>query len=429
MEDFGLTLIAGGRGPARLPTCECTLRHARIAASACGTFQPSAGVSAIVVRALSFFGPGQLRALRVGDADVFRLVLSMLQPLPGDGASASQMAQAIDSLSVVDLTGDPNDAEDEAHAAAIIERCAATVTELKGHLPMDLLCESECVERPPVLARCTRLELLSGASGCTPAVWLGLSQLHTLHDVDLSLVSTAAVAAALPRLHTLTTHSRTPLSVDGVAGFFTDLLPQLRVFHFRGSWPVESAPSAVAPLPLLEELLWEECSPQCSPSMHFSLPTAFFGARPIVLQIVYDAIAACLTGRGGAPGELTCSLLARVRTLRLSAFMSPSVSDVAQVLRAAPQLRTFRCSGGPRGDTRWLTASTAPLNPAFVDLVHPRLRHFSWVTVGRETLSPDDGCASRLRRTCFPRLREVKVGRKTFSVTPDDTGRHRMQVR
>jgi hypothetical protein len=163
--------------------------------------------------------------------------------------------------------------------------------------------------------------------------------------------------------------------------------------------------------------------------MHVSMPTAFFGARPIVLHTVYDAIAGCLTGRGGAPGELTCSLLARVCTLRLPAYTSVSVADVAQVLRAAPQLRTFRCSGGMRGDTSWLTASTAPLNPAFVDLVHPRLRRFSWVTVGRETLSPDDGCASRLRQTCFPRLREVKVGRKTFSVTPDDTGRHRMQDR
>jgi hypothetical protein len=45
------------------------------------------------------------------------------------------------------------------------------------------------------LARCTRLQSLSSADY--------YAQLHTLRDVDFAAVSAAAIAAALPRLHTL----------------------------------------------------------------------------------------------------------------------------------------------------------------------------------------------------------------------------------
>jgi hypothetical protein len=91
MQDFALTLISAGRGPARLPTCEHTLRHARIKANVGDTFQRVEGASAVVVRALSFFGPGELRALRVEDHDVFRLIMTILQPrCDGGDASASR---------------------------------------------------------------------------------------------------------------------------------------------------------------------------------------------------------------------------------------------------------------------------------------------------------------------------------------------------
>jgi hypothetical protein len=83
---------------------------------------------------------------------------------------------------------------------------------------------------------------------------------------------------------------------------------------------------------------------------------------------------------------------------------------MARVLLAAPQLRTFGV--GPThsasedervcGDVKWLTASHAPLAPAFMGLVHPRLRRFG-VAVEPPPGSPsrDKGCASRLRRMCF----------------------------
>jgi hypothetical protein len=51
-------------------------------------------------------------------------------------------------------------------------------------------------EAASAVAGCTRLECLTGAYPYTPLVWLGLSQLHTLHGVDLRTVS--AIAAALP---------------------------------------------------------------------------------------------------------------------------------------------------------------------------------------------------------------------------------------
>jgi hypothetical protein len=254
MQAFALLLVAAGRGPARLPTCEHTLRHARFKMPVRGlkcTFQPV--VSAIFVRALSFFGPGELRALRVEDAGFFGLVVSTLRA----PETATQAAQALDSLCAVEVVAPSYDAADSSRAAPIIESCAATLTELKGYLPGRVLCASDGSGRPPVLACCTRLEILIFAYLYTPAVWLGLSQLHTLRGVDLGQVSTAAIAAALPRLHTLTMYSNDELvSVDSVAGFFTDLLPRLRLFHFFGMWPREAATAAAAPLPQLEELEW-----------------------------------------------------------------------------------------------------------------------------------------------------------------------------
>jgi hypothetical protein len=360
------------------------------------------------------FGPGELRALRVGDADVFRLVLAMLRPLSGDGAAAIQAAQAVASLSVVELTGYPTVAEDEVNAAAVIERCAATVTELRGPLPVRLLCESDRVGHPPVLARCTRLEVLACARDYA-AVWLGLSQLHTLQDVDLNVVSTAAIAAALPRLHTLTTYGE-HVCLDKVAGFFTDLLPRLRVFHFTGTWSVEPATSAVAPLPQLQELIWVDHTY----SVRIPLPTAFLGARPTVLHAPYELVVKSLPTHGDAPGEPASSFLARVCVLHVYTYTPVSVSAVAQVIRAAPRLRTFICALHP-GDMQWITTPTAPLHPAFVGLVHPRLRYLGVAT--RVSASSGDGCASRLQRTCFPRLLEMKVGDVTFFATPDETAR------
>jgi hypothetical protein len=86
--------------------------------------------------------------------------------------------------------------------------------------------QRRCDVAENVVARCTRLESLMNAQHYTPSAWLHLSQLHTLGGVDLSVVSMAAIAAALPRLHTLAVFAYPPgVPAAAVAGFFGDLLP------------------------------------------------------------------------------------------------------------------------------------------------------------------------------------------------------------
>jgi hypothetical protein len=85
--------------------------------------------SPVVARALSLFGPGELRALRVYDANTFSLALS-----------TPTQADSLRALCAVGIGYWSLEPEDEMPAVAIIERCAATVTELKGPLPAHLLC-------------------------------------------------------------------------------------------------------------------------------------------------------------------------------------------------------------------------------------------------------------------------------------------------
>jgi hypothetical protein len=260
------------------------------------------------------------------------------------------------------------------------------------------------------------------AARYTPAAWLGLSQLHTLRGVDLDEVSPAAIAAALPRLHTLTTFRHTDAhNPASAAGFFTDLLPQLRVFHFKGKWSVEASecpsPAPPPPLPLLEELVWDDPQP--------TVLRRFLGARPTLLKAPYDLIAECLTGaRGGdtSGGEAASSnscLLARVCMLVIACDTDPVVSDidistVARVLRAAPRMRTLAAFPRLCGDTSCLTASAAPLHPAFAGLIHPRLRQLYVNTTSDDVPQRDDSCASPLRRACFPHLQSVLVAGQQF---------------
>jgi hypothetical protein len=401
------------------------LRHARTKAyhSVTGNWQ-FVDVSVVVRRALSFFGKSDLRVLRAGDADIFCHIVSMMQPRSRGAAPTSQMAQALDSLRAVEIMSHIEDREKQLQLAAIIERCAATVTELKGPLPARLLCESDRAGHPPVLARCTRLEVLTCADAYPPAAWLGLSQLHTLQGVHLNRVSLAAIAAALPRLHTLTSFG-TAAKARSVAGFFTDLLPRLRVFHFKGAWPRTTNTSELAstvaplPLPLLEELIWQDRSPQST------VHRGFLGARPLLLHAPYELIAEGLPEQGGAVDEgPTSAFSARVRELRLLAGTAPvDLSDLARVLRAALRLRKFHVCHCLRrvvgGDFLWLTAPAAPLDPAFADLVHHQLRDFGVATFSVEAPSQNDACASRLRRACFPRLRVVTLNGIPSFATPE----------
>jgi hypothetical protein len=57
-----------------------------------------------LVHALLLFGPGELRALRVGDADLFRIIRPMLDvhPTTRRRATTSQLAQALNAVCVVE---------------------------------------------------------------------------------------------------------------------------------------------------------------------------------------------------------------------------------------------------------------------------------------------------------------------------------------
>jgi hypothetical protein len=203
------------------------------------------------------------------------------------------MSEALNSLCAIEYTGSDSLSEIQSRsAAALIERCAGTLTEVRRFLLWP--------EHQPALAQCMRLEVLTRASGNSDqhVLWLGLSQLHTLCDVSMREISFAALAAALPRLHTLDAcyfrmdESAAPGPVDG----FEDLLPRLRVFRFRGLWPEDECDAAAAPprLPLLQELVW-------SPSCHRVAPHAFLGAQPTVLHAPYQLIARFCNADGSAP--------------------------------------------------------------------------------------------------------------------------------
>jgi hypothetical protein len=308
----------------------------------------------------------------------------MLDVLRNDGATTSHLAQDLEHVCVIEVrSGSAN----SPHAAAMVERCAATMTELHGPLPARLLCEIEDGSgwrRPhSVLSTCSRLEVLTDVLNYKPAVWLGLSQLHTLRGVDLNQVSMAAIAAALPRLHTLVAHGWFPIhtrtgtdgAVASVAGFFADLLPRLRVFHFSGTWPEKNAAqsaSAPPPLPGLDELVWQN---NYIPGTSVTAHRGFLGAQPTVL---HAPITEWLTGCGAPGGGARGGFLARVCefcAVKSVGTEPADVSDIARVLRAAPRLRTFGSDARTLvGDMAWLTATAAPLHPAFENLVHPLLR-------------------------------------------------------
>jgi hypothetical protein len=264
------------------------------------------------------------------------------------------------------------------------------------------------------LACCTRLESLTGPHFYDPAIWLGLSQLHTLRGADLGKVSFAAIAAALPKLHTLKAFGH--CNPAQAADFFTDLLPRLRVFHFSGRWPdvqEEPADSTTAPLPLLQELVWDVSG--------YTAPREFLGAQPTVLDVPYTFISQCWLGALDSPADFA----ARVCDLRIKPApdLDPlDPADAARVLRAAPQLKKFFAARCVQGDASWL-APTAPTHPAFEGLVHPRLRMFGIRTARAETSEPtllDSEWTAHLRRRHFPRLRELVVGDKTYFVTSPD---------
>jgi hypothetical protein len=441
-------LIAAGRGPARVPTCENALRYVRakfyhlVAAQNEGWFMADTlrhdlrfekwqddydaktravrlarlrtirvdDFSPVLVRALSLFGPGELRALRVVDADVFSLVTSLLQTASASGGGpAPQIGQAMDALCAVHAGGFFSPSPDMSSLVAVLQRHAATITEFHAELTAK---ELEHVSL--ALACCTRLESLTGPRLYDPAIWLGLSHLHTLRGADLGKVSFAAIAAALPKLHTLKAFGH--CNPAQAADFITDLLPRLRVLYFSGRWPdvQEERGATFAPLRLLQELVWDVSD--------YIAPREFLGAQPTVLDVPYTLVWQCWLGAVDAP---SASFLARVCDLRIKPApdLDPlDPADVARMLCAAPQLKKFFAARYVQGDASWL-APTAPTHPAFDGLVHPTLREFGIRTarVGTPAATPPDTeWTVHLRRRHFPRLRELVVGDEKYFVTSLD---------
>jgi hypothetical protein len=342
----------------------------------------------LLLRALSLFGPGELRAVRVIHPKCFDLIVSELD---GSGSlKAARLAEALGSLRAVAWFGSGKNLE---CAFDFIERYGAALIELDGNF----WAHDDAADR--ALASCARLESLTNAQYYDAKVWLGLTNLHTLRGVDLSVASAAAIAAALPRLHTLAAFINAsddhPVAHEAVAGFFEDLVPRLRVLRYHGPWPpaTDQAPVTIVPrpLPLLQELIF------CC----FSDPSVargFMGAQPVMLHVPHAAAVSMA-------GEATHRPLARVRELCLALGGRSDAldsSDVGRLLRAAPQVRKFTVRR-LRGRMEWLN------DPAFTGLVHPWLRSIRVNVASNASYLPSVGCVVQLRRFHFPRLRQLIV--------------------
>jgi hypothetical protein len=333
--------------------------------------------------------------VRVISPRCFDIIIAELDRL--DSSGAVRLAQALNSLRAVAWAGYVTSLQP---AFDFIERHGAALTEL------DCTFWSRNDGADRALGCCQRLESLTNARYYDAKVWLGLTHLHTLRGVDLGAVSVAAIAAALPRLHTLaafiSAKSDPPVPHTAVAGTFEVLVPRLRAFHYSGPWPLEEnqAPAAIMPqpLPLLQELVF------ICPTDYF-VARRFIGAQPAMLQMPHAALTDMLLAAPLVAGGATYRPLARVRDLSLapgSGSGGPHSSDVARLLRAAPQLRNFG-TGSLHGGLDWLD------DPAFTGLVHPWLRsvHVLIGTMHAERLPVD--CAVQLRRLHFPRLQQLIV--------------------
>jgi hypothetical protein len=103
----------------------------------------------LLLRALSLFGPGELRALRVIDPRCFELIAAELDRL--DSSAAVRLELALSSLRAVSWSGYGR----VVPAYDFVERHGAALTEVDGNYWMHL----DAADR--ALASCTRLESLT----------------------------------------------------------------------------------------------------------------------------------------------------------------------------------------------------------------------------------------------------------------------------
>jgi hypothetical protein len=251
---------------------------------------------------------------------------------------------------------------------------------------------------------------------------LGLSQLHTLRSVNVGVVSFAAIAAALPRLRTLSCNNdKDTFTATGA----DDLLPRLLVFQFYGWWPEEGGDQsgkAVLPShasPCLQELVWlgfagDDDDDESEPTL-LQLPRALLGARPRTLHAAQAVVNSWLDSYAAAPGALTVGPLHRVRNLVVVGG-TPTLPGLLRLCAAAPQLRRLQAEIW-RDDPypSWLTSTDdAPTDDALT--VSSRLRHI--IVTRDEDPEPEievaDDCVSRLRQLHFARLQRVTVDEEDY---------------
>jgi hypothetical protein len=411
-----LQLIAAGRGALRALASDHTLR---VASGATATGQT------LLRRAVLLRGLGELRELHefravhdlrspedaINGTFIMATVTSLAQAAgcrsTCDGAASSDApaAAALASLRVIK-------AENVTLPIALIEQCAATLTELE--------CYRLAERVDHVLSRCTRLESLTLQSWwcCPPDAWLGLSQLHTLRGVSLCDVPPATIAAALPRLHTL--HVRHEMFRHRLGGanfavdaFYDELLPRLRSFHFlEGPWPEASDDGEVPmPLPLLEDFKWRAGEVNNLPHRRF------MGARPSTLSICYRDLLEWLRGVDDALSHspAATSPLTKVGALTVKLERTlPEKPFMARLLRAAPQLRQLTIDSEA---VQWVLSGAFRPSGSLMPPFHLQLRHLA-VTSEDSPLDvpvPRD-CGVRLRQRHFPRLRRLTVGDRECSV-------------
>jgi hypothetical protein len=235
----------------------------------------------------------------------------------------------------------------------------------------------------------------------------------------------AAIAAALPRLHTLHVHTCSNLPVAAVAGFFEDLLPRLRDFGSSGWWPQDPI-SQVATL---------SCPPRPLPQLralkifrsfrgfgdHPPPWSEFMGARPLELCIDDAMILNWLPPEIDDDAATLCPL-ACVQTLFISAesrrMLTPT--NVARILRASPNVETLIVSAYMNVDidASWLAPSA---HPALGGLVHSNLRRIDWYgqRLSLSTVLQSDLACLR-PRPHFPRLQIVNdvIEETAYFVTP-----------
>jgi hypothetical protein len=235
-----------------------------------------------------------------------------------------------------------------------------------------------------------------------------------LRGVSLCDVPAAAIAAALPRLHTLHLDHMDARADFPVAAFYDELLPRLRSFRLRGRWPKASdGPEVddVVPLPLLEDLTWW--------TWDGKIPRRLMGARPLALDAVAVDLVEWLQAAddAGPDSPILTPPLACVQALTLRLERTPSQATVMRrLLRAAPQLRQLTFYGYEQEHVLWVLSQKFIPEPAFAGVAHSELRHIAIISDYPLDVPVPDGCGVRLRQCHFPRLRRLTVAHEEFPV-------------